>query len=45
MFRSSFEADNSKFGKVLKDVMDRYGFKARDVVGSANMHKENIFKI
>ena len=38
-------ADNSRFGVVLSEVMKNHNITGSDLMSYAEMHKENIFAI
>lgn len=40
-----FNADNSRFGVVLSEVMTNHNITGSDLMSYAEMHKENIFAI
>ncbi len=40
-----FNADNSRFGVVLSEVMTNHNITGSDLMFYAEMHKENIFAI
>ena len=41
----NFEADNSRFGVVLSEVMKNHHVSGSDLMYYAGMYKENIFAI
>lgn len=41
----NFEADNSRFGVVLSEVMKNHNITGSDLMFYAEMHKENVFAI
>lgn len=40
-----FNADNSRFGVVLSEVMKNHNITGSDLMFYAEMHKENIYAI
>ena len=40
-----FNADNSRFGVVLSEVMKNHNITGSDLVFYAEMHKENVYAI
>ena len=40
-----FNADNSRFGVVLSEVMTNHNITGSDLMFYAEMHKENVFAI
>ena len=40
-----FNADNSRFGVVLSEVMKNHNITGSDLMFYAEMHKENVFAI
>lgn len=45
MVHSSFQADNSKFGKVLREVMKSHHITGSDLAFCAHLHKEYIYAV
>lgn len=40
-----FNADNSRFGVVLSEVMKNHNISGSDLMFYAEMHKENVYAI
>ena len=40
-----FNADNSRFGVVLSEVMKNHNITGSDLMSYAEMHKENVYAI
>ena len=40
-----FNADNSRFGAVLSEVMKNHNITGSDLMFYAEMHKENVYAI
>ena len=45
MKKSNFSADNSKFGKVLRQVMKSHKITGSDLAFCAHMHKQYVFDV
>ncbi len=45
MFNNKFEADNSLFGAVLKNVLDAHGIKVGDFLAECMVQNQRVIKI